>query len=142
MDKPDQNRTALGKVEVQKKALRIQELSDKLGFAIKQFEKAQAKFEKGEDSYREWVNISKLLTLQIRDLQHFQAVAHHNLGVLHAGRREFRKAEELFKKAIELDPEYGIAHYNLAVVYKRQGDIIKCRECFARAKELGYQPAR
>jgi tetratricopeptide (TPR) repeat protein len=133
-------KTALGRVAVEKKALRIQDLGDKIGFAIQQYEKAQAKFEGGEDSYKEWQNIIKLLNAQIRDVQTFLATAHHNLGIIHAGRRELKQAEELFLKAIALNPDYAMAHYNLAIVYKNLNDMTKAKEYLAKAKELGYTP--
>jgi tetratricopeptide (TPR) repeat protein len=138
-DKDSKSKAALGKMEPSQKAVRIQELSDKVGFAIRQFEAAQKKFEQGQDSYREWQNIVKLLTIQVEDVQHFLAVANHNLGVLHAGKREFKKAKELFEKAIALDPDYAIAYYNLAVVHKNLGDVEACRAAYQKAKELGYQ---
>jgi len=133
--------TALGKVDVSKKAVKIQDLGDKVGIAVRLFESAKMKFERGQDSYKEWANIIRLLNIQIKDIQHFLAVAHHNMGVIHAGRGEFEKAEEKFHHAIELDPEYALAWYNLAVTYKRLKDDIKCRECVAKAKELGYNPS-
>jgi tetratricopeptide (TPR) repeat protein len=132
--------SALGRVPVEKKALRIQELSDKIGFAIKQYEAAQRKFEKGEDSYKEWENIIKLLNAQIKDVESFVAVATHNLGIIHAGRHEFDKAEKLLLKAIALNPDYAMAYYNLAVVYKNLGDIPQAKEFLAKAKSLGYPP--
>jgi len=141
MNTTNKDRAALGKVDVQKKALRIQDLGDKVGFAIKQFETAQKKFEAGQDSYQEWRNIVKLLSIQIKDVQHFLAVAHHNLGVIHAGKKEFEKAEELFRKAVEVDPDYAIAYYNLAVVYKNLKNAEMAQKYFAKAKSLGYPPS-
>jgi tetratricopeptide (TPR) repeat protein len=135
------SKAALGRVDVAKKALRIQDLSDKVGYAVNQFEAAQKKFESGQDSYKEWQNIVKLLNLQIKDVQHFLAVAHHNLGIIHAGRKEFGKAEELFQKAVEVDPDYAMAYYNLAVVYKKLNQDQKAKEYYFKAKELGYPPS-
>lgn len=129
---------ALGKMDVAKRAVRMEDLADKVGFAVKQFEAAQKKFEAGEDSYKEWENIIKLLSYEIRDIQHFQAVAHHNLAIIHAGRHEFHKAEELLQAALKLDPTYAMAWYNLAVVYKNLRIMDKARDCLARAKECGY----
>ena len=128
----------LGKMDVAKRAVRMEDLADKVGFAVKQFESAQKKFEAGEDSYREWENMIKLLSYQIRDIKHFQAVARHNLAIIHAGRHEFKKAEELLQAALALDPTYPMAWYNLAVVYKNMKDMDKARECLAKAKECGY----
>lgn len=141
VDNEPKGKSTLGRMPVSKKALRIQDLGDKVGFAISQYEAAQKKFESGIDSFREWENIIKLLNTQIEDIKHFLAVAHHNLGVIHAGRKEFRKAEERFKKAVEIDPDYGIAYYNLAVVYKKLGDNEQCRANLTKAKECGYSPS-
>ena len=138
MDDNNKKKSTLGKVDVLSKAMRIQDLGDKVGFAIKQFELAQDKFEGGKDSYKEWKNIIKLLNIQIKDIQHFKAVAHHNMGVVLAGRRKFEKAVTKFKEAVELDPEYALAWYNLAVAYKLLDKIPKAKQCMAKAKELGY----
>jgi tetratricopeptide (TPR) repeat protein len=140
MTDKDQTKTALGRVAVEKKALRIQDLSDKVGYAVQQYEKAQEKFEAGQDSYKEWQNIIKLLNAQIKDVENFLATAHHNLGIIHAGRRELQKAEELFLKAIAINPDYAMAYYNLAIVYKNLNDIPKAKEFLAKAKALGYPP--
>jgi len=137
---PTDSGSTLGKVDVEKKAVRIQDLGDRVGFAIKQYEAAQEKFETGADSYKEWKNIIKLLNSQVKDVEKFLAISHHNLGVIHAGRRELDQAEELFKKAIEINPDYGVAYYNLAVIFKNKHDIIKAKEFLAKAKELGYAP--
>ena len=141
MSKDKKEKATLGRVDVERKALRIQDLGDKIGVAIQQFEAAQKKFESGQDSYKEWKNIIKLLNIQARDVKHFLAVAHHNLGILHAGRKELAKAEELFKKAIEIDPDYAMAYYNLAVVYKNFMDPEKAKQYYQKAKALGYPPS-
>ena len=128
----------LGKMDVARKAVLMEDLADKVGFAVKQFEAALKKFEAGEDSYNEWENIIKLLSYEIRDIQHFQAVARHNLAIIHAGRQEFKKAEELLLSALRLDMTYAMAWYNLAVVYKNLKKMEKARECLDKAKECGY----
>lgn len=131
---------ALGKVPVERKALKIQDLSDKVGFAVKQFEAAQHKFERGEDSYGEWKNIIKLLNRQIKDVQQFLAMAHHNMGIIHAGKGEFGDAMRCFNEAIDINPEYGMAYYNLAVVHKKMGDTNMAKKFLAKAREKGYPP--
>ncbi len=141
MSEEIKKKATLGRVDVTRKAMRVQELGDKVGFAVKQFEAAQAKFEAGKDSYKEWTNIIKLLKIQIKDMEHFMAVAYQNQGVIHAGRKEYAKAEKMFKTALEIDPDYAVAHYNLAVVYKRLDDPIRSKEHLANARRLGYVPA-
>ncbi|MFO8058430.1 MAG: tetratricopeptide repeat protein [bacterium] len=138
MNDNNNRRKPLGKVDVKKKALRIQELGDKMKTAVAMFQSAQKKFEQGKDSYNEWQNIAKILDLQVKDTTHFLAVAHHNMGIIHAGRKEYKKAREKLEKAIELDPDYAVAHYNMALVYKKLDNMEKCKEHALRAKELGY----
>ncbi len=134
----DSSKKPLGKVDVKKKALRIQDLGDKMRSAVTMFERAQQKFEDGEDSYQEWQNIAKILAIQRSDVDHFLAVANHNMGIIHAGRKEFEYAREKLEKALELDPNYAVAHYNMALVCKKLEDMKKCKEHLAKAKELGY----
>ncbi len=45
----------------------------------------------------------------------------YNYGVLLLGKNDFAGAEEQFKKALEVDPEYYNASYNLAVTYVKWG---------------------
>jgi len=45
----------------------------------------------------------------------------YNYGVLLLGNLQFEAAEEQFKKAVELDPNYQNAIYNLAVTYVKWG---------------------
>lgn len=45
----------------------------------------------------------------------------YNYGVLLLNAKDYTAAEEQFKKAVELDPEYTNAIYNLAVTYVRWG---------------------
>jgi len=132
----------LGRVNVQRKALRIDELGDRVNTAVALYKSAQKKFEAGEDSEREWENIIKVLQSEIEHERRFIAVAHHNLGVIHAGWHQLIKAKQYFEQAIAIDPEYAVAYYNLAVVYKNQGDLSRARELAEKARELGYTPPR
>jgi len=132
----------LGRVAVQKKALRIEELGDRVNTAVALYKVAQQKFEAGEDSQREWENILKVLQAEIEHVRRFIAVAHHNLGVIYAGRHAFTKAQEYFEQAIAIDPDYAVAYHNLAVVYKNLGDLNRARKLAEKAKELGYTPPR
>ncbi len=53
----------------------------------------------------------------------------YNYGVLLLGAKDYKTAEEQFKKAIEIDPEYQNAIYNLAVTYVKWGaDLNKVNE--------------
>ncbi len=46
---------------------------------------------------------------------------HYNYGVLLLGKNDFQGAEEQFKAALDIDPEYYNASYNLAVTYVKWG---------------------
>lgn len=48
----------------------------------------------------------------------------YNYGVLLLGKNDFAGAEEQFKKALEIDPDYYNASYNLAVTYVKWGAMI------------------
>ena len=133
---------SLGKILVQKKALRIEELGDRVNVAISLYQAAQKKFEAGADSLREWENIIKVLHAEIENVRRFIAVAHHNLGVVYAGQHAFSKAKDYFEQAIAIDPEYAVAYYNLAVIYKNLNDLPRARQLMEKAKQLGYNPPR
>ncbi|MGH7214840.1 MAG: tetratricopeptide repeat protein [Tepidisphaeraceae bacterium] len=49
--------------------------------------------------------------------------ANTNLGVVHMRRQEWAQAERLFRRAIELRPEYSRAHDNLAKAMLAQGRV-------------------
>lgn len=132
----------LGRVPVQRKVLRIEELGDRVNTAVALYKAAQKKFEEGEDSQREWENIIKVLQAEIEHVRRFIAVAHHNLGVIYAGRSALVKAKEYFEQAIAIDPEYAVAYHNLAVVYQKLGNPLRARELAEKAKQLGYTPPR
>jgi tetratricopeptide (TPR) repeat protein len=132
----------LGRVNVQRKALRIEELGDRVNTAVALYKSVQKKFEAGEDSQREWENIIKVLQAEIEHERRFIAVAHHNLGVIFANRHQLTKAKDYFEQAIAIDPGYAVAYHNLAVIYKNLGDLSRARELAEKAKALGYAPPR
>jgi tetratricopeptide (TPR) repeat protein len=67
------------------------------------------------------------------------AVIYNDLGVVNEYRGDLASAEENYRKALKLDPEYLPAYTNLAYLYKRQGRtdlaIQFFGERYARAKE-------
>lgn len=132
----------LGRVKVEKKALRIEDLGDRVNTAVGLYKSAQKKFEAGQDSEREWLNIVRVLEAEIGHVRKFIAVAQHNLGVIHAGRRDLAGAKQYFEAAIKIDPEYGVAFYNLGVLYRNLGDSERAQKCMNKAKALGYEPKR
>jgi len=132
--------TQIGKIEVEHKAIKIDEMSDRVKVAIDLYNVAQRRFEKGMDSLSQWKNIIKVLNIEIKNIQHFIAIAHQNMGVVYAQNSSMDDARQEFERALEMDPEYAIAYFNLAVVYKKLGNLEKAKECYQKARELGYQP--
>jgi tetratricopeptide (TPR) repeat protein len=130
----------IGKIGVEQKVLKIEELSDRVKIAIDLYNVAQRRFEEGLDSIREWTNIIKVLNVEIKNIERFIAIAHHNMGVVQAQKNNLDEARKQFLKALEIDDEYAIAYFNLAVVYKKLGDMVKAKEYYSKAKALGYEP--
>jgi eukaryotic-like serine/threonine-protein kinase len=58
--------------------------------------------------------------------------AHWSLGNYYYGRKEFNEAISEFRKALDLDPDYGLALNGLAYAYAAAGDSSKSIECFKR----------
>src|SRR4030042_20153 len=50
--------------------------------------------------------------------------------------KEFEKSIELYKKAIELNPDYAAAHSNLGLAYKRTKRINEAVKHFKRVAEI------
>lgn len=132
--------TQIGKIGVEHKAIKIDEMSDRVKVAIDLYNVAQRRFEGGMDSLNQWKNIIKVLNSEIKNIRHFIAIAHQNMGVVHAQNSNLDEARQEFDRALEMDPEYAIAYFNLAVVYKKLNNIDKAKECYQKAKELGYEP--
>jgi tetratricopeptide (TPR) repeat protein len=132
--------TQIGKIGVEHKAIRIEELSDRVKVAIDLYNVAQRRFEKGLDSIREWENFIRVLNLEIKNIDRFIAIAHHNMGVVQAQKNNLEKAKREFEAALEIDPEYAIAYFNLAVIFKKLGRMDKAKEFYQKATELGYEP--
>jgi len=130
----------IGKIGVEKKTLRIEELSDRVKIAVELYNAAQGKFDRGQDSLREWENIIKVLNAEVRHIQRFVAIAYHNMGVVQAQQEDLFGARKLFECALEIDPEYAMAYYNLAVVHKKLGDAVKAKQLYQKARSLGYEP--
>ncbi len=49
---------------------------------------------------------------------------------------KFEKAEQEFKRALEINPDYSDAYYYLGVLYKIQGDTEKATESYEKALEI------
>lgn len=55
--------------------------------------------------------------------RHDDPVLHNRLGVLYGRADRLDEAEQVFRRALALDPNYADAHANLASVYGRRGDL-------------------
>ena len=51
-----------------------------------------------------------------------EATAYYNLGVLAQDAGKEAEAIELYRRALELDPQLAEAHYNLATLFDQSGD--------------------
>ncbi len=130
--------------------LRAEELYDKdpyvsyaLGlayFAKKEFALAISSFERAielKSDYSEAFNAMGAVYLRLRKwdkaIPHFNKsrenllyatphVALNNLGEAYRGKKEYRRAIEFYKKAIDDNPRFARAHQNLGVTYLALGD--------------------
>jgi len=63
-------------------------------------------------------------------LNNFLTDAHNNLGVIYLDQRKFDLAEQSFKKAVEIDPEFKTGYMNLGVVYDRLNQLERALEMY------------
>ena len=98
-----------------------------------------------------WINCAKyrnLDTLWTDTVQKNSTsqIAHNSLGALRSDRGregDLLEAQNLFKRAITLDPEYAEAHLNLAIAYGKIGNLELAYQHFDKAIQLqpGYAKA-
>ncbi len=62
----------------------------------------------------------------------FEAINQFNLGVSYQNRKDYVKAIEAYKRAIELDPNYIEAYNNLGILYQEIGDDHSAYETYQR----------
>ena len=62
--------------------------------------------------------------------------AYLQLGILSAAKRNFLKAIDYYRKAIDANPESGDAHYRLGVAYDRVGEPEKAKQEFRLHDEI------
>ncbi len=63
-----------------------------------------------------YTNIETLMRSNIINFPK-SAQAHCNLGACYFTRGDMKNAEEEYKRAIQLDPDFALAYYNLGVIY-------------------------
>jgi tetratricopeptide (TPR) repeat protein len=63
------------------------------------------------------------------------------LGILSTSERNFEKAIDFYKKAVEANPQMGEAHYRLGVAYDRMGESGKAKQEFQIHDEIKRQEA-
>jgi len=64
---------------------------------------------------------------------------YNNIGVVYLGRGELDKAEEAFKRCLEIKPDTGMAYFNLYRIYIRRGQREKAVYFLNKARELDPQ---
>jgi tetratricopeptide (TPR) repeat protein len=64
----------------------------------------------------DWKN-EDTLWLSMKDISSADPKTHNNLGDMYGRHGDFKKAEEEFKKAIAINPNYGDAYHNLGNTY-------------------------
>lgn len=66
------------------------------------------------------------------------------LGSEYSSQEKFKEAEDAFKKAIELDPDYELSHYLLGMCYYEQKRYDEATEIFNKVLKINtrYKPAQ
>ena len=76
--------------------------------------------------------------VQIAGLDPYDAAVHVLLGNSFLSDKNYRKAEEHYLKALEIEPEEYIAMYNLACIFSLQKKIDRAIEWLQKAVDAGY----
>ena len=63
---------------------------------------------------------------------------HQILASIYLSKRQITKAEQEFKKLIELDPYDIDSRFNLVTIYLSKGEDLKIAKEYEKIKELGY----
>lgn len=72
-------------------------------------------------------------------LERYTVAVHIHLGNSYLERKEFEKALQHYRRALEAEPNDSIAHYNVACVYAQTQELEKALDALERAVECGYR---
>ena len=99
------------------------------------------KSRKNDDEQETMTKVEMLLESALR-LDPKLALAHMQLGILHAHRRDLAQAGVAYRKAIALDSGLEEAHYRLAQVYLKTGEAAKARAELQVSERLSKEVAK
>ncbi len=89
-----------------------------------------------EFRYRDAVRLFERATKDESTLRAQDAFAFEGLGRAHVLLGRADRAEEAYRRAVELDPDYFIGHFNLAATYTRTGRFEEALAPLAEARRL------
>ncbi|MDD2684419.1 MAG: tetratricopeptide repeat protein, partial [Candidatus Cloacimonetes bacterium] len=71
-----------------------------------------------------------------------EQMVHNNLGVIYMDNNDLSKAEQEFKKELEINPDYDKALVNLGEIYYRQERFIEAKYFWQEAFRINpYDPS-
>jgi tetratricopeptide (TPR) repeat protein len=97
-------------------------------------------FRDNSDAKRDFLAVLKTYEaapIQVKDeLAEIAARAHNNLGIYYLNEADYEKAEEHFKKSLDMDDTSPHARYNLGVLYYRKDEQARALTLFRNAYNL------
>jgi tetratricopeptide (TPR) repeat protein len=115
--------------------------------AVTQINSGRNKYDNGpnirsrRDAKNEFESVVRIYERAIpeikEELAEIAARAHNNLGIYYLDDADYEKAEQQFRKAIEVDDTNAHARYNLGVLYHIKDDDIRAKKLFQNAHSLG-----
>ena len=85
-----------------------------------------------------FTNYQKVLILSPSDTNLRKFIL-NNTGVIYAREGDLAVAEDAFKEALILDPNYTTAHLNLTFIYYKKGDRMNALEHLMRAYNINIE---
>ncbi|UCE89659.1 MAG: tetratricopeptide repeat protein, partial [Pseudomonadota bacterium] len=65
------------------------------------------------------------------------AAAYNHLGIVHRQRGDFKKAQDAYRQALKIEPDYALAHRNLGILYDLyMGDLSRALKHYERYQAL------